>query len=76
MRRHLINTANEGHPLVRQIRSILRGTHYRLGITREIYEAYKTCYGYQATKERRDHRDEWIPNDPPEKMWSRIGENH
>ena len=76
MRRHLLETAHEGHPGVSQIKTILRGTVFWPGITRDVEEMFKCCLACQATKEGIHHRDKLVPNEPPERVWSTLGGDH
>ena len=63
MSRGLLDAAHEGHPGVSQIKSILRGTVFWPGITKEMEEVYKSCLACQSTKGGRHHKDKLVPND-------------
>ena len=76
LRHQILQAAHEGHPGMSRIKSRLRDSVYWPGFNTDVEAEVKKCIACQSTVEGKHHRDKLTPNEPPKKVWSKVGADH
>ena len=75
IRRHVIDTAHDGHPGISSMKRRLRSRVWFPGMDQEITATVEGCLPCQASTPK-IQRDPLVPSTPPEEPWQKLGADH